>query len=152
MKRSGVIHPQLLEVLAAAGHGDLIVLADAGLRIPSHARRIDLGITCGVPTMAQVLAAVSTELVIEAAEVATEFADWNPDVYAEVMSVLNVEPSDRPHVEPSDRPHGELMADMAERAYAYVKTGDCSAYSSVVLTCGVSYLDEAIALYDRLHS
>ncbi len=144
MKRSGVIHPQLLEVLAAAGHGDLIVLADAGLRIPSHARRIDLGVTCGVPTMAQVLAAVSTELVIEAVEVATEFADWNPDVYAEVMSVLDVEPS--------ARPHGELMADMAERAYAYVKTGDCSAYSSVVLTCGVSYLDEAIALYDRLHS
>ncbi len=143
MKRAGILHPQLLDIVAMAGHGDVIVLADAGLRIPSSVRRLDLAVTCGVPSMAQVVDSVRQELVIEAAMVATEFADWNPEVYREVVSRLPVEPS--------ARPHADLMADMAERAFAYVKTGECSAYSSVALVCGVSYLDEAVDLYKRLH-
>jgi D-ribose pyranase len=143
MKTSGVLHPELLELLAAAGHGDLIVLADAGLRIPEDKLRLDLGVTCGVPSMAQVLAAVRQELVIEAAVVASEFSDWNPDVFDEVTALLEVTPTAKPHV--------ELMAEMAESAYAYVKTGECTAYSSVVLVCGVNYLEEAVDLYKKLH-
>ena len=143
MKQSSIIHPDLSELVAAAGHGDRIVLADAGLKIPQDRRRIDLGLTCGVPSMAQVVAAVSSELVIEAATVATEFADWNPDVHADVLALLDVEPD--------EVPHADLMADLATSAFAYVKTGECTAYSSVVLTCGVSYLDEAIEQYRRLH-
>ncbi len=143
MKTSGVIHPGLLDLIAAVGHGDLIVLADAGLRIPADKLRIDLGLTCGVPTMAQVLAAVKQDLVIEAAIIATEFAEWSPDTHADVVALLDVQPT--------AMPHAELMAEMAETAYAYVKTGDCAAYSSVVLQCGVSFLDEAIALHRSLH-
>ncbi|MCP3975576.1 MAG: D-ribose pyranase [bacterium] len=143
MKTSGVLHPELLDLIAAAGHGDVIVLADAGLRVPTGSARLDLGISCGVPTMAQVLAAVNEELVIEAATVATEFADWNPDVYDEVVGLLDVEPD--------AKPHADLMAEMAESAFAYVKTGECSAYSSVALVCGVNYLEEAVDLYRKLH-
>ena len=143
MKLSGVLHPELLEVLAAAGHGDVIVLADAGLKIPQDRYRIDVGVACGVPSMVQVLEAVSRELVIEDAVVASEFAVWNPDVHSAVLAVLDVEPS--------DVPHADLMADMAERAYCYVKTGECTAYSSVVLVCGVSYMQEALDQYARLH-
>ncbi len=143
MRTSGVIHPQLLDLIATAGHGDLIVLADAGLRIPPDRLRIDLGVTCGVPTMAQVLGAVKRDLVIEAATVASEFAEWSPDVHGDVVALLDVEPT--------TMPHDELMAEMAQQAFAYVKTGDCAAYSSVVLQCGVSYLDEAIALHRSIH-
>lgn len=143
MRASGVIHPQLIDLIATAGHGDLIVLADAGLRIPSGRPRINLGVTCGVPTMAQVLGAVKHDLVIEAAVVAREFAEWSPDVHGAVTALLDVQPT--------TLPHDELMAEMAQHAFAYVKTGDCAAYSSVVLRCGVSYLDEAIALHRSLH-
>jgi D-ribose pyranase len=143
MKTSGILHPELLDLIAAAGHGDVILLADAGLRIPDGKTRVDLGVACGVPTMAQVLGAVKQELVIEAAMVATEFADWNPDVHSEVVSLLDVEPTEKSHV--------ELMAEMAESAFAYVKTGECSAYSSVALVCGVNYLEEAVELYRKLH-
>jgi len=143
MKKGGILHPRLLDVLSAAGHGDVIVLADAGLRIPEERTRIDLGLACGIPSMAQVVDAVKQELVIERAIVAAEFADWNPEVYADVVSRLPVTPT--------TQPHAELMESMAERAYAYVKTGECSAYSSVALVCGVNYLDEAVELYTKLH-
>lgn len=144
MRPSGVIHPELVSLLATAGHGDRIVITDAGLRIPSHARRVDLGLTCGVPTVAQVLAAIKSDLVIEAAEVAEEFSAWAPETYAEVVEVLDASPT-------GTRSHVDLMADMAQSAFAYVKTGDCAAYSSVVLTCGVSYLESAIAHYTEVH-
>lgn len=144
MRVSGVIHPELVEILAAAGHGDRIVLADAGLRIPIGKRRVDVGLTAGVPTMAQVLAAVQHDLVIEAAEVASEFAEWSPETFAGVVALLGYEPT-------ASRPHVDLMVDMAEHAYVYVKTGDCAAYSSVVLTCGVSFLSDAIAHYREVH-
>lgn len=144
MRTSGVIHPQLLELIAAAGHGDRIVLADAGLRVPAASRRVDVGLTCGVPTMAQVLAVLRADLVIEAAEVAVEFAEWSPEVHAGVVATLGFAPL-------ATRSHVDLMADMAEHAYAYVKTGDAAAYSSVVLTCGVSFLDDAIAHYTDVH-
>lgn len=144
MRTSGVIHPQLIELVAAAGHGDRIVLADSGLRVPSGARRVDVGLTCGVPTMAQVLHALRADLVIEAAEVATEFAEWSPETHAAVVAELGFEPV-------ATRAHVDLMADMAEHAYAYVKTGDAAAYSSVVVTCGVSFLDDAIAHYTEVH-
>lgn len=78
------------------------------------------------------------ELVVERAIVAAEFREWNPDVAEAIRGMLRVEPEEIPHAEFSRR--------MAEQAYAYVKTGECSAYASVALVCGVSYLEEAIAL------
>lgn len=143
MKRDGILHPELLEVLASAGHGDLIVLADAGLRIPSGARCVDLALTCGIPGIVDVVKAVEHELVIEAAIVATEFEEWNPVVHGQTLAELSVDPD--------TRPHRELMDEMAQDAYAFVKTGECSAYASVVLVCGVSYLKAALVLYEELH-
>jgi D-ribose pyranase len=143
MRATGILHPDLVSLLASAGHGDRIVLADAGLRIPEDRRSVDLAVTCGVPRMSQILDAVQGELVVESAVVAEEFEEWNPDVHRVVVDLLVVEPT----VEP----HQDLMAEMAKSAYAYVKTGECTAYSSVVLVCGVSYLDDAIDLYTEIH-
>jgi D-ribose pyranase len=144
MRKAGVIHPDLIDLCARAGHGDRIVLADAGLRIPAGARRVDVGVTCGVPTMAQVLSALSADLVIESTEVAVEFQEWAPETFEQVVDVLG-------HTPDVSRSHADLMTDLLATAYAYVKTGECTAYSSVVLTCGVSYLDEAIAQYTEIH-
>lgn len=143
MKQTGVLHPELLEVIASAGHGDVIVLADAGLRVPEERRRVDLALACGSPTMLDTVRAVCSELVVEAAIVASEFEEWNPKVHGPVLAALPVEPT--------VVPHAELMEDLADRALAYVKTGECTAYASVALVCGVNYLEEAIDLYEELH-
>jgi D-ribose pyranase len=142
MKSDRLLHPALLEAVAAAGHGDVIVIADAGLRVPPDRPVIHLGLTCGIPTVEQVVAALRSELVVESACVASEFAEWNPEVRAGVVAALGREPA--------ERPHAELMADMAKRACLYVKTGECSAFASVALVCGVSFFDEAMRLHERL--
>lgn len=144
MKTDRVLHPELLSLIARAGHGDAIVLADAGLRVPKDQYAIDVGVTCGVPSMAEVVKAIVSELVVERVIVASEFEEWNPQVRATVVAGLPVEPE--------ERPHQDLMEEMAGSAIAYVKTGECSAFASVVLICGVSYFDEAFALHDRLQA
>jgi D-ribose pyranase len=144
MKSDHLLHPGLLEAVAAAGHGDVIVIADAGLRVPRDRPVIHLGLTRGIPTVEQVVTALQPELVVESACVAVEFGEWNPGVRAGVVAALGREPE--------ERPHAELMADMAERAILYVKTGECSAFASVALTCGVSYFDEAVRLHHRLQA
>jgi D-ribose pyranase len=142
VKTHGILNPALGEAIAEIGHGDVIVLADAGLRIPAGRPAIHLEVTCGVPTMAQVVTAVLSEMVVETALVATEFREWNPDVHDAVVGLLPVTPSVAPHV--------ELMADMAARAKLYVKTGECSAYASVALVAGVNYLEAAVLLRDKV--
>jgi len=49
MKRTTLLHAELSEVIARLGHGDLLVIGDAGLPIPDGPRRIDLAVSAGVP-------------------------------------------------------------------------------------------------------
>jgi D-ribose pyranase len=143
MKRSGLLHPALLHAVASAGHGDVIVVGDSGLRVPPGCQRIDLGVTCGVPTVVQVLGALVAELSIEAAVVASEFAEWNPAILEDVLGLLPVAPISKPHL--------ELIVELAERRAIYVMTGECSAYTNVALICGVSFSEAAQARYNALH-
>jgi D-ribose pyranase len=144
MKRTGILNPELAALVAEIGHGDMLVLADAGLRLPPAARVLHLELVAGVPNMADVVHALVRELVVEDAIVASEFEEWNPDVFEQVRVALPVAPR--------TKPHAELMAEMAGRAKAFVKTGECSAFASVVLVGGVNYFDEATTLRARVQS
>jgi D-ribose pyranase len=57
VKRSPLLHAELSQVIASLGHGDMLVLGDAGLPIPDGPRRIDLAVARGVPRLADVLEA-----------------------------------------------------------------------------------------------
>lgn len=142
MRRAGLLNPALIALTARAGHGDVIVLADAGLRVPRGAERIDLELTPGIPSMLQVLDAVLPDLVVEGAIVAEEMSSWNPELKGEVLGRLAITPQ--------QVPHAEFAEQMASSALAYVKTGECSAYASVALICGVSYYDEAVAHHSEI--
>jgi D-ribose pyranase len=62
-----ILNPRLLALLAGAGHGDIIVVADSGLPIPNMVEVVDLSLTCGVPSFLQVLDAVQQTLVLDRA-------------------------------------------------------------------------------------
>jgi len=62
LKRTALLHAELSHVIASLGHGDMLVLGDAGLPIPDGPRRIDLAVARGVPTLDEVLQAVLSEM------------------------------------------------------------------------------------------
>ena len=131
MKRTALLHAELSEVVARLGHGDLLVIADAGLPIPEGPRRIDLAVTANVPRFHEVLAAVLSEMQVESALVADELAARNPEVDADLRRRLGAVPIET-------TPHEDFKA-RTRAARAIVRTGECSPYANVILRAGVVF-------------
>lgn len=131
MKKTGILNAEIAAVVASMGHGDLLVIGDAGLPIPAGAKRIDLVVEPGVPEFARVLRAVLTELQVEAALVARETEVHNPRTYAEIIGFIG---EDR--VEQID--HQELK-ERCGLAKAVIRTGECRPYANIILRAGVTF-------------
>ncbi|BDG62354.1 D-ribose pyranase [Caldinitratiruptor microaerophilus] len=131
MKKATLINQPLSEVIAGMGHGDLLVIGDAGLPIPPATRRIDLAVTRDVPRFLDVVRAVLTELQVEEALVAGETWQVSPHVGAGLRDALGPIPV-------RTITHEELKA-LSARAVAVVRTGEHTPYANVVLKAGVTF-------------
>src|SRR4051812_1505472 len=131
MKRTSLLHAELSDVIARLGHGDLLVIGDAGLPIPDGPRRIDLALTANVPRFHEVLAAVLAEMQVEGAVIASELPAASPAVHAELLRQLGATPV-------SAMPHEEFKARTCT-ARAIVRSGEFSPYANVILRAGVVF-------------
>ncbi|HEX7688803.1 MAG TPA: D-ribose pyranase [Burkholderiaceae bacterium] len=131
MKRTVLLHAELSEVIARLGHGDLLVIGDAGLPIPDGPRRIDLAVSRDVPRFHDVLAAVLAEMKVESAVVADELAGHNAVVNMELRRQLH-------GMVLETVPHADFKS-MTRTARAVVRTGECSPYANVILRAGVVF-------------
>lgn len=75
MKKAGILNRHLSSALAELGHGDGVLVCDAGMPIPDGPKVVDLAFRAGVPSFAEVLAGLLDELVVEGA---TEVREANP--------------------------------------------------------------------------
>jgi len=131
VKRSPLLHAELSHVIASLGHGDMLVLGDAGLPIPDGPRRIDLAVSANLPRFQDVLAAVLAEMQVESAVIADELAPANLLVHAELMRQLASTPV-------STLSHEQFKA-ATRHARAIVRTGEFSPYANVILRAGVVF-------------
>ncbi|NBE54788.1 D-ribose pyranase [Streptomyces boluensis] len=129
MKRSGILNRQLAGALAELGHGDGVLVCDAGMPIPDGPRVVDLAFRAGTPSFAEVLDGLLDELVIEGGTAADEIRAANPEAAALVESRL-----------PELRlvPHEELKR-LTSGARLVVRTGEARPYANVLLRCGVFF-------------
>ena len=131
MKRTPLLHAELSHVIASLGHGDMLVIGDAGLPIPEGPRRIDLALTPGVPRIAEVLRAVLAEMQVERSVLAEEalgagraLPGWYPQQQLALM--------------PETVPHEDFKR-LSAGARAVVRTGECTPYANVILVSGVVF-------------
>lgn len=127
MKRTTLLNAPLSATIAAMGHGDLLVIGDAGLPVPRGVPVIDLAVTRGVPSIWDVLDATLAELVVERSALAEEAA---PDLVARF--------AERSIGAVSRLPHEAFKARMAE-ARAVVRTGEATPYANICLWSGVAF-------------
>lgn len=135
MLRYPLIHPPLLEVLAAAGHGSRILIADGNYahRSNSHvrARVIHLNLRPGLVTVDQVLEVVADAVPIEQA------AMMEPDD----GSAVTLDADYRKHLA-AETPLHMLAREEFYRAClgpmldATVATGDQRHFANILLTVG----------------
>ncbi len=131
MKKLGVLQHALAETIASMGHGDLLVIADAGLPVPLGVLCIDVAVRCGLPPMLEVTRTVAEELQVEAVTIADELLSRDealPEALREVF----------PNARFGHVSHDELKR-LSERARAIVRTGECTPYNNVILASGVTF-------------
>jgi len=129
MKRRGILNDSLAGALATLGHTDLVVVADCGLPRPPSVPVVDLAVTFGVPSFAQVLGAVTEELEVEAAILAEETRERNPAAQRLVEHHFG---------EASWTTHEDLKQ-LSHEARLFVRTGEATPYANVILRCGVPF-------------
>lgn len=99
---------------------------DCGSRISfwSQLEIVDIALVDDIPTVLNVLEAVSANFVIGKAWMASEFRDWNPastvDAYARLLPSIEFEP----HTEFKGR---------VPRAIGLIRTADTAPYANVIL-------------------
>ncbi len=81
MKRHGMINSHITKILTDLGHTDTIVIADAGLPVPSDVPKIDLSLKLGVPSFEDVVATVLEDMATEKIVIASEMKERNQKAY-----------------------------------------------------------------------
>ncbi|MEU7022618.1 D-ribose pyranase [Streptomyces sp. NPDC046203] len=129
MKKTGILNRHLAGALAELGHGDGVLVCDAGMPIPAGPRVVDLAFLAGVPSFAEVLDGLLGELVVEGATAAEEIREANP----EASALLDGRFPDLTLVS------HERLKEMTAGARLVVRTGEARPYANVLLRCGVFF-------------
>ncbi|MEU6179697.1 D-ribose pyranase [Streptomyces coeruleorubidus] len=129
MKRNGILNRHLAGAVAELGHGDGVLVCDAGMPIPDGPRVVDLAFRAGVPTFAEVLEGLLAELVVEGATAAAEVREANQ----EASDLLDG------HFPSLNLVSHERLKELSAGARLVVRTGEARPYANVLLRCGVFF-------------
>jgi D-ribose pyranase len=129
MKKTGILHRELSDVVASLGHLDLIVISDAGLPVSPSARRVELALAPDLPTVTQVLEILLQEASFEKISFAEEQLIASPKFHERLKQMVGTIPLEA-------LPHYDGFKPLAERAGVHIRTGDFTPYANLVLTAG----------------
>jgi D-ribose pyranase len=124
MLRNGILNPQINALLSRVRHTNTLVIADRGFPFWPQVETVDLSLVDDVPTVLNVLEALSYNFIIGKAWMAEEFREKNAskvvDAYAALLPPIDFDP----HIEFKRRvPH----------AIGIIRTADTIPYSNVIL-------------------
>lgn len=125
MKKHGILHAELSRVIAGLGHGDRLVIGDAGLPIPAGTPTIDLAVTLGIPRFWDVLDAVLSEMEIEDAIIASEASSQTSEAIKTRLPARSIS-------------HEDFKSETAT-AKAIIRTGETTPYANIILISGVVF-------------
>lgn len=130
MKRGQLLNAELSYAIASMGHGDLMIVCDAGFPIPSSAWRIDLAIKQDVPDLETVLSVVAEAYVAEKVAYADNMPVNNAPLLAKVQRLF-------PDADHEMIPHATILGEMAAKAKVIVRTGAFDPWGNILLYSGV---------------
>lgn len=131
MLTHGILNAQLASALARLRHKDQFVISDCGLPVPEGVEVIDLALCFGIPRFYEVLQALAPDLVLEEGVMACEAEGKQPEEW--VNETLNIPLTYVPH----DGEHG--FKALCSQAKFVIRTGETTAYSNVLVRCGVPF-------------
>jgi D-ribose pyranase len=130
MKRHGILNLGLNQAIAAMGHGDYLIVCDAGFPIPSEVPRIDLALIADLPDIETVLTAINSEFIAEKVAYAPEVAQNNPRLKEKIDRIFG-------HAQLTTVPHADILGPLAHKAKFIVRTGAFDPFGNILLYSGV---------------
>lgn len=131
MKKYGIMNRDISEVVASMGHNDMLIICGSAYPIPAEARRIDLALEPGLPAFMDVVRVVLKELEVERFLIASQTKEHSPKRFEEICNML--EDKELIVVDQSE------LKKTALQAKAYIRTGECTPFSNVILVGGVIF-------------
>ena len=130
MKRGRILNRELSDALNSMGHGDWLVITDAGFPIPEDGRRIDLALEPGSPSVIQVLELVLSDFIYEKFVTTVEQKNFHPRLYADIAARI-----DRCPIEAI--PHADFLAQMPAKAKYFIRSGAFEPWGNIALCSGI---------------
>lgn len=134
MKKTPLLNIALSRVVASLGHGDVLMIVDAGMPVPPGVELIDLALTHGVPDFVSVLNTVLTEMQVEGHVLAQEIFDKLPPALDTLKNLHSSGSLGQQRLVS----HEELKL-LSRSARAIVRTGECQPYTNIALVAGVVF-------------
>ncbi|MCA9952712.1 MAG: RbsD/FucU family protein [Anaerolineales bacterium] len=126
MLNSGILNPQILDLLARIRHTNTIVIADRGFPYWPTIETVDITLVNNIPTVLQVLAAIRTNFNIGRAWMAIEFQTYNSmavrDAFAIGLAGI-----------PTRYEQNDLFKQRVPNAIGLIRTADTVPYANIIL-------------------
>jgi len=124
--------PKLLNSLLAGtlrevGHTQMVLLADKGFPITHGVETIDIALSADVPTVLDVIRAISDEFSFDRVLITDEMQALSPQRVKELEALTGKPFEVCPHVE---------FKEIAAYVRLAVRTGDATPYANCILVCG----------------
>ena len=129
MKEVGILNRDLAAVISEQGHGDLLMVCDAGFAIPQDVEVIDLSLKENVPMVMDVLSELFRHFSVEKMYMSIETEEISPSHFKKVSVAFGDK------VEVETLAHSDLKV-LSRDVKAVIRTGDFTAYGNVILVSG----------------
>ncbi len=129
MRPDRILHPGLSQALATLGHGDIVMVTDAGFPIPRDANRIDLAVYPGMIDVLDILRILRKEIFVEDVAFASEVRDVNTDLYSALQTIYTGHGATF-----SAASHETLCAEIAPKAKLVIRSGSFNPWANFALT------------------
>jgi D-ribose pyranase len=129
MKEIGVLNRAVANALVNQGHGDLLMVTDAGFAIPRDVDVIDLSVEENKPMVLEVLDMLKKYFSVEKIIMANQTREVSPTLFRKISESFG----DSVIVETIDH---SVIKEMSKTVKSVIRTGDFTAYGNVILVSG----------------
>jgi L-fucose mutarotase len=139
MLKTKLVHPEILKVLASAGHGSKVLLADGDYPVSTTVGRnttiVHLNVSAGLVNCTQILNALLPTVLVENAEVMdVPNGQPEPEIWAEFKTMLR--DNNYPDTLEKIERFAFYDAVASDNTALIIQTGDLREYANLLLTIG----------------
>jgi len=129
MKETGAINRGVEGALSRQGHGDLLMVTDAGFAIPTGVEVIDLSLDENKPMVVEVLAMLKKHFSVEKMIMSRETSEVSPTLFSDISNAFGEDI-------PVEIVEHSRLKEISKTVKAVIRTGDFTAYGNVILVSG----------------